>query len=86
MLKRLHRQGHTLIVITHSMKVAETYADRTIVLKDGSVLLDGPTREVFAQEDRLAETSLRPSPVVRLSNRLGTEALTVEQLAEELRG
>lgn len=84
MLKRLHQQGHTLVVITHSMRVAEAYADRTIVLKEGTVLLDGPTREVFAQEERLAEASLRPSPVVRLSNRLGTEALTVEQLIQEL--
>jgi cobalt transport protein ATP-binding subunit len=85
MLKALHRQGHTIIVITHSMRMAEELADRTVVLKDGTVLLDGQTRAVFAEEERLAEASLRPSSIVRLSNRLGTEALTVEQMVEELK-
>ena len=85
MLKDLHKRGHTIIIVTHSMKVAEEYADRTVVLKSGSVLLDGRTRTVFADEDRLAETSLRPSPIARLSNWLGTQALTVKQLVEELK-
>jgi len=84
MLKDLHKRGHTIIIITHSMKVVEEYADRTVVLKGGAILLDGPTRTVFSDEDRLAETSLRPSPIVQLSNWLGTQALTVRQMVEEL--
>jgi energy-coupling factor transport system ATP-binding protein len=85
MLKALHRKGHTIIMITHSMKIVEQYADRAVVLKEGAVVLDGPIRAVFADEQRLAGTSLKPSPVVQLSNRLGTEALTVDQMVEELR-
>jgi energy-coupling factor transport system ATP-binding protein len=85
-LKRLNKRGHTVIVITHSMWVAAEYADRTIVLKDGSILLEGPTRLIFGNEARLAEASLRPSPLLRLSNWLGTQALTVEQMVQELRG
>jgi energy-coupling factor transport system ATP-binding protein len=85
-LKRLNRSGHTVIVITHSMWVAAEYADRTIVLKDGAILLDGPTRVIFANEARLAEASLCPSSLLRLSNWLGTEALTVQQMVKELRG
>jgi energy-coupling factor transport system ATP-binding protein len=85
MLKDLHKRGHTIIIITHSMKVAEEYADRTVVLKEGAILLDGPTRSVFAEEERLAETSLRPSPIVQLSNRLGMRALTVKQMVDELK-
>jgi len=85
MLKSLNRKGHTVIIITHSMWIAAEYADRTVVMKNGSILLDGPTRAVFADEARLAEASLRPSSVIRLSNRLGTKALTVGQLVKELR-
>jgi energy-coupling factor transport system ATP-binding protein len=85
MLKRLNQCGHTIIIITHSMWVAAEYASRTIVLKDGGLLLDGPTRAVFADEARLAEASLRPPPLVRLSNWLGTKALTVQQMVEELK-
>ena len=84
MLKGLHRRGHTVMIITHSMEVAAEYATRAVVMKDGAVLLDGPTREVFAREGRLREAALRPSSLVRLSNWLGTRALTVSQMVEEL--
>jgi energy-coupling factor transport system ATP-binding protein len=86
MLKRLNQQGHTIIIITHSMGVAAEYANRTIVMKEGGLHLDGPTRAVFAQEARLAEASLHPPSLVRLSNWLGTEALTVQQMVKELKG
>ena len=85
MLKRLNQAGHTIIIITHSMWVAGEYATRTIVMKEGSILLDGPTRSVFREEARLAEAALQPSSLVRLSNRLGTRAMTVPQMVEELR-
>jgi len=84
MLKNLHRRGHTIIIITHSMELVAEYAERAVVMKGGSVLVDGPTRAVFAQEDRLKQASLYPSPLVQVSNWLGTRGLTVEQLAEEL--
>jgi len=84
MLKRLNQYGHTIIIITHSMWVAAEYADRTIVMKEGRILSDGPTRSVFADESRLAEASLCAPSLVRLSNWLGTEALTVQQMVKEL--
>jgi energy-coupling factor transporter ATP-binding protein EcfA2 len=86
MLRSLNGRGHTILIITHSMEVAAEYARRAIVMKDGRVLLDGPTRWAFAQEDRLKEAALHPSPLARLGNRLGTRALTVKQMAEELKG
>jgi energy-coupling factor transport system ATP-binding protein len=85
MLKRLNQYGHTIVIITHSMWVAAEYANRTIVMKDGRILSDGPTRAVFADENRLAEASLCPPSLVRLSNWLGTEALTVQQMVQELK-
>jgi energy-coupling factor transport system ATP-binding protein len=86
MLKRLNQDGHTIIIITHSMWVAAEYANRTIIMKDGPILSDGPTRSVFSDEGRLAEASLSAPSLVRLSNWLGTEALTVEQMVRELKG
>ncbi len=85
MLKRLNHLGHTIIIITHSLWVAAEYAERTIIMKDGTILADGPTRAVFAQENKLASASLSPPSLVRLSNWLGTKALTVEELAKELK-
>lgn len=85
MLRRLNKEGHTIIIITHSMDVAAEYANRVIVLKDGSILLDGAARDVFSDEGSLRAASLRPPPLVQLSNWLGTRALTVDQMVEELR-
>ena len=85
MLRRLNRDGHTIIVITHSMWVATEYASRTILVKDGRILADGPTRVIFSDEHRLAEASLSPPSLVRLSNWLGTRALTIQQLVQELK-
>ena len=85
MLRDLHRRGHTVIIITHSMWVAAEYAERAVVMKDGRVLLDAPTRAAFTQEQVLAEASLRPPPLLRLGNWLGTSGLTLEAMVEELR-
>jgi energy-coupling factor transport system ATP-binding protein len=84
LLRRLNQRGHTIIIITHSMWVAAEYAHRTVVLKEGTIILDGPTRHVFARESKLAEASLSPPPLVQISNRLGLQALTLEQMVQEL--
>jgi len=85
LFKGLNQKGHTIILITHSMWVAAEYAKRTIILKEGAVLLDGLTRRVFAEESILAQTALKPPPLVQLSNRLGTRALTLTEMVQELR-
>ncbi|MFB3886657.1 MAG: ABC transporter ATP-binding protein [Thermodesulfobacteriota bacterium] len=85
MLKGLNREGHTVIIITHSMWVAAEYTKRTILLKDGEILSDGPTRSVFADEALLTQASLRPSLLVQMSNWLGLQGLTIGQMVEELR-
>jgi len=85
MLGRLNRQGHTIIIITHAMAIAEAHAGRTIVMKEGRLLADGPTREVFGREALLAQAALIPSPLARLSNRLGLMALTLPEMIEELK-
>lgn len=51
--KRLHNQGHTVILITHDSDVAE-HADRIVVLKDGRIAED---RSVPQPRD--AETELK---------------------------
>lgn len=43
-LKELHAQGHTIILVTHDMGVAN-HADRIITLKDGRIQQDSGQRE-----------------------------------------
>jgi energy-coupling factor transport system ATP-binding protein len=86
MLRRLNDRGHTILIISHHLWVAAEFCRRCLVLRKGRVLDDGPTRQVFANEARLAEAALLAPPIVRLSNRLGTRGLTVAELKEELEG
>ncbi|MFA4945052.1 MAG: ABC transporter ATP-binding protein [Lentisphaeria bacterium] len=55
--QRLHRDGRTIIVVTHDRAVAE-HADRVIVLKDGMIAEDQPVarpRDAEAEAIALAE-------------------------------
>jgi len=81
MLRRLNQSGHTVIIVTHSMSTLAEYADRTVVLHEGDILIDGPTRDVLVREDLLAHASLRPPPVVQLSNMLGAGIVSVAEMA-----
>ncbi|MBL0544561.1 MacB family efflux pump subunit [Aeromonas jandaei] len=55
-LKELHQQGHTIILVTHDMEVA-SHADRIITLKDGRVQEDSG-RKVAANQPVL---NVRPA-------------------------
>jgi macrolide transport system ATP-binding/permease protein len=45
LLRSMHQQGHTIIVITHAREVAER-ADRLIEIKDGEILSDTTKRDI----------------------------------------
>ena len=82
MVQRLNERGSTTIFVTHHMWVVAKYAQRVYVIKDGTILLQGLTREVFAQEKTLSESFLRPPHFVQFSNRLGKTFLTPEEMLE----
>ncbi|MEZ6933944.1 MacB family efflux pump subunit [Aeromonas sp. S19(2024)] len=56
-LKELHAQGHTIILVTHDMAVA-SHADRIITLRDGRVVEDSSHR---AADDNAASPSGTPA-------------------------
>jgi energy-coupling factor transport system ATP-binding protein len=72
------------------MGTVARYARRAVVLRQGRIELDGPTRELFA-DGRLSEWSLSPPHVVALSNLLATSedalpALSTDELVAGLGG
>jgi energy-coupling factor transport system ATP-binding protein len=83
---RLHAEGQTVVIITHDMNLAAEYCDRVVIMSDGNVLLDAPTREAFLAEEALKASSLRPPQVTALGKALGYgEAwLTVDEAVEML--
>jgi energy-coupling factor transport system ATP-binding protein len=66
----LNRDGHTIILITHDMRIVAEFTRRSIVLWEGEVIADGPTREALADFAMLERTRIRPPPIVRLSDGL----------------
>jgi ABC-type methionine transport system ATPase subunit len=48
MLKQLHQEGLTLILITHDLGFAQALCQRVIELKNGEIESDGPASDYFA--------------------------------------
>jgi energy-coupling factor transport system ATP-binding protein len=70
-ISRRHRQGTTVIMITHDLQLAAQYAQRTAVLHGGRLVTCGSPQEVLADIEGLAATGLAPVPVTRLAHALG---------------
>ncbi|MHB1131329.1 MAG: ABC transporter ATP-binding protein [Chloroflexota bacterium] len=47
-LRRLTKQGHAILMITHDYKLAHRYADRAVLLRQGRVAAAGPLRQLSA--------------------------------------
>jgi energy-coupling factor transport system ATP-binding protein len=82
----LNRAGTTLIVISHDMWVITKFCERTILISNGQIVLDGPTRSVFSKGDVLQNSHIRIPQVVELSERLFAQTyLTPEEFVEKVK-
>ncbi len=88
--RNLLEEGKTVIVVTHNMGLIARYAERIIVMKHGSVHMDGPVREIFSRPEELLETHIKPPHITRLGyslrDCLGTNStyLEVEELGNAI--
>lgn len=67
LIKQLHQDGTTIIMISHDMEIVAQYAERVIVMKDGGILLDGSTKEAFENFQVLAQAGIVPPQIMRLT-------------------
>ena len=90
-IEELRKKEHvTVILITHYMEEV-VGADRVIVMDKGKIVLDGTTRDVFSQVERLKELRLDVPQVTLLGYELQKKGypvpkgiLTIEELSEAL--
>jgi len=88
-LKSLNdKLGHTVIIITHDMPIVAKYARRVIIMGNGRILADGPTKEIFTLTDILAKTYLEPPQITQLAQRcvslgFSPATLTVEEMLDQ---
>lgn len=63
------REGITVLLITHYMEEV-VYADRVLVMDEGSIVMDGTPREVFSEVKKLKEHRLDVPQVTELAYEL----------------
>ncbi len=80
LLRKLNEQGHTIIIVTHSLWVVAEYAHRVIVTHEGRLLLDCPVREAFVDEKMLQQSALKIPEIAKLGRLLDVNLLSVEEL------
>ena len=87
-LRQLNAAGHTLILVTHDMELLAGCASRTLVMFQGTLLLDGTPREVFQEVEALQRTALTPPMITRWSLGVGlpVPALTVAEAVQAFDG
>ncbi|MDD2568063.1 MAG: energy-coupling factor transporter ATPase [Clostridia bacterium] len=70
LLKWQQEKDRILVCISHDMDQLALFTKRIIVMKKGSVMLDGPAEEVFTKTQALAEAGVEPPMATRLINEL----------------
>ncbi|MCD5426036.1 MAG: energy-coupling factor transporter ATPase [Methanosarcinaceae archaeon] len=91
MLKSLHGEGCTVIMVTHDMALVAEYAKHVAVMIDGQIYFYGTVKEVFTQPELLAKANLTLPPIAELSRCLTEkntdwpEFFTISQFLELLK-
>ncbi|HTX78457.1 MAG TPA: energy-coupling factor transporter ATPase, partial [Longilinea sp.] len=86
----LHRQGRTVVFVTHHMALVAEYAKRVIVMTGGKILMDGKTEEIFSKPDVVREAYIIPPQITELGQALPPKLglprtpLSVAQMVEPI--
>ena len=94
LIDRLHREGLTVVMVSHSMDDLANCCDRIVVMNEGAVFADGAPAQVFAHANELKSIGLgvpaaqcMALSLVQAGVPLRCDKLyTVESLADELAG
>lgn len=70
LIKRLHEQGLTIVMVSHSMDDLADLCDRIAVLKEGCLFAEGTPEDVFQQAAAMKEIGLGIPASQRLANSL----------------
>ncbi len=65
---QLNSEGHTILIVTHDMRVVAEYTKSSLILKGGELLASGPTSDLLMRFELLSETQIAPPQVVELTS------------------
>ena len=69
-LEVMKSQVETVVIATHDMQLVCEWADRIIVLSEGSVVADGSREDIFSRPRLLEAAGIRPPQIFELAARL----------------
>lgn len=92
LIGRLHDEGLTVVMVSHSMDDLANCCDRVVVMNEGAVFAEGTPAQVFAHADELKSIGLGVPAAQRMALALAKAGVplrcdglyTVESLADEL--
>lgn len=90
-VKLHHKEGLTVVLVSHSMDDVARLANRLVVMHQGKVVYNDSPRKVFSEHSKLQEMGLDIPTVAKLMHRLkekgwavSTEVLTVDEAKKEI--
>lgn len=94
LISRLHHEGLTVVMVSHSMDDLANCCDRIVVMNEGAVFAEGTPVQVFAHANELKSIGLGVPAAQRMALALAQAGVplccdklyTVEALADELAG
>lgn len=69
-LDKMNEMGKTLLISTHDVDFAYRFADRAVIFAGGSIIADGPVREVFEDDEVLNQANLKRPVLLEVYNSL----------------
>jgi energy-coupling factor transport system ATP-binding protein len=77
LINNLRRDGITVLMITHDMRLVDAHVERAIVMADGEIIFDGAPGALFQAPEIVEKASLRSTSLRRLVDALRARGVTV---------
>ena len=87
MLASLNQQGHTVIMVTHSIALVGSYAHRCLIVQNGTIYSDGTTRQIFTQllnPHIESHTGLEVPAITKFAARWGHTYINAQEIQSAL--
>lgn len=80
LFETLHKNGMTLVLVTHTMDDVANFADTVFALEAGKLVLNGSPREVFQQVEFLQKLQLGVPQITNFALQLKRRGLSLDRL------
>ncbi|MCE6056508.1 energy-coupling factor transporter ATPase [Mycoplasmopsis agalactiae] len=78
--KELHKQGKTVIIVTHDLDNVLEYTERVLAFKDGQIVKDGDTHDVLRDTEFLKNNYMEPPKLLDFVSKLEAKGIKVPRV------